>query len=291
MKLFRKRSTLNLLLNRQHLHSSNQRPFSTIPVSKMPWNHHLNKQPLDANWREAASLIILAQGMDHNTKAEPSPHITFDYQVLMVKRSGGSSFMASAYVFPGGQIEISDFDMKWKGLFEKCGFSSDNLREITDNIVGPRPPISYDSITLRKLSEKERSVLLNSDIALRISAIRETFEEAGILLLTNVKDQQATHGSLCSHVPETALDFGEWQTKVRNDSNAFYDLCDQLQMVPNIWSLYEWSDWLTPTSVGHRRFDTLFYVCCLDAFPQVIVDNAEITKSMVSFIQFSAFSF
>lgn len=77
-------------------------------------------------------------------------------------------------------------------------------------------------------------------------------------------------------------DLAIWQLRVRNDSSAFYELCNSLGMVPNIWSLYEWSDWLTPVSVGHRRFDTLFYVCCLTHRPTVRVDNAEVTKPIVS---------
>lgn len=77
------------------------------------------------------------------------------------------------------------------------------------------------------------------------------------------------------------LDLNEWQKKVRSDAGQFIKLCDTLHMVPNVWALYEWSNWLTPISVGHRRFDTIFYVCCFEQKPPVFVDNAEVTTPIV----------
>lgn len=98
----------------------------------------------------------------------------------MVKRSAGSSFMASAFVFPGGAVELSDFDPKWYELYERQGVSSGELEDsLSGQIVGSRPPIITNSITLRKATPGQR--ILNPDIAYRISAIRETFEEAGKL--------------------------------------------------------------------------------------------------------------
>lgn len=79
----------------------------------------------------------------------------------------------------------------------------------------------------------------------------------------------------------SAPDLHDWQTRVRNDSSAFLAMCDHMGLVPNLWALYEWSDWLTPVSVGHRRFDTIFYVCCMPSPPPVRIDNAEVTKPKV----------
>lgn len=243
----------------------------------------LHTQPAAPTWREASSLVILAK--DDQIASTASPHLDFDYRVLMVKRSNGSSFMASAYVFPGGQVEVADFDHRWYELYAQLGFTRADLDAFSTDIVGPRPPIIDQSVTLSKLRQ-DNVPLLASDIGLRISAIRETFEEAGILLLTSLQDQQANSENCCTAV-EKLDNFADWQLKVRKDPKAFFDLCHHLRLVPNIWSLYEWSDWLTPVSVGHRRFDTIFYVCCLQRVPKVMVDNAEITKSMVSMIVLS----
>src|SRR6218665_1561135 len=137
----------------------------------MPLPEALNDQPANPNWREAASLLIIS-------KTDHTPISNYDYSILMVKRSAGSSFMASAFVFPGGAVELSDFDPSWYDLYHRYGISDKELdQSISDKIVGPRPPIITNSITLRKAKNGQR--ILNPDIALRISAIRETFEEAG----------------------------------------------------------------------------------------------------------------
>ena len=138
----------------------------------MPYPSILGKQPDKPTWREAASLIILVQ--DDNSTND------FDYNILMIKRSRGSSFMASAFVFPGGALELSDFDVAWYNQYEKCGFTKQDLKKISDDVIGPRPPIVSDSTTLSK-AEKDQANLsfIHNDIGLRISAIRETFEEAG----------------------------------------------------------------------------------------------------------------
>lgn len=67
-------------------------------------------------------------------------------EVLMVRRSAGMAFGASAWVFPGGKVAASDSDPAWD--------------ELSDG--------SYDHY--------ERS--------LRIAAAREVFEESGLLLAT-----------------------------------------------------------------------------------------------------------
>lgn len=142
----------------------------------MPYPAKLQSQPNflydKPAWKEAASLIILAAN-----EYDEIPTTEFDYKLLMVKRSSRSSFFASAFVFPGGQVELSDFDLKWYRLFEDCGFQINVLDKISQNIVGPRPPIITDPITLK--NNESLSNIIHMDLGLRISAIRETFEEAG----------------------------------------------------------------------------------------------------------------
>ena len=47
--------------------------------------------------------------------------------------------------------------------------------------------------------------------------------------------------------------------------SEFLTMCKELDVCPNIWSLYEWSDWLTPLHLKTKsRFDTMFYVASTD---------------------------
>ena len=82
----------------------------------------------------------------------------------------------------------------------------------------------------------------------------------------------------CEEKEEDArVELSEWRERVRNDADSFIELCLSLNECPDLWSLYEWWDWLTPISVGHKRFDTMFYVCCVDKQPRVVLDNREVT--------------
>lgn len=78
-------------------------------------------------------------------------------EVLMVRRSAGMAFGASAWVFPGGKVAAADADPAWDDL-------SDG---------------NYDHY--------ERS--------LRIAAAREVFEESGLLLATRGGDELDAGGS------------------------------------------------------------------------------------------------
>lgn len=89
-------------------------------------------------------------------------------------------------------------------------------------------------------------------VAFRINAIRETFEETGLLLATQ------------SSQP-IAID-NEWRNRVHDNPSEFLQLCLQLNLCPNIWALHEWSDWLTPLHLKTKsRFDTIFYIAVIES--------------------------
>lgn len=95
-------------------------------------------------------------------------------------------------MFPGGMIEPADSDLKWQQLFGKFGFNKNSFDSLKAN-ANIRPPI------FQRTSENE----LPREVSLRISAIRETFEESGILLckksLTEGNDSNwAQHMTSCT---------------------------------------------------------------------------------------------
>lgn len=91
--------------------------------------------PTDAP--KPASTVLLVRDADAPARG---------LEVLMVRRSAGMAFGASAWVFPGGKVAEADSDTAW------------------DAISGG----SYDDYTR----------------ALRVAAAREVFEESGLLLAT-----------------------------------------------------------------------------------------------------------
>lgn len=236
-------------------------------------------------WKEAASVIIVVRASlqeivgnnlaimmvrAHSSSSEVSSKNKSDYRLLMVKRSSLSSFMANAYVFPGGLAEVGDYSPKWYEVFEAQGATRESLQGFKHRVNGPRPCMITESATLSYAKVTPDQNPLPSDVALRIAAIRETFEETGVLLMT----RRTKSDSSPSWYED--IDLVAWQEKIRKDPLSFTDFCLEAGVCPDIWSLHEWWDWLTPTSVGHRRYDTMFYVCCLDKQPEVVLDHSEV---------------
>ena len=123
-------------------------------------------------WRESATLIIVSKQLSRNSDNQNL------YKTLLLKRVKTARRLPETYVFPGGVTSNSDFSPKWWHVFEKQGFTKDSLiSSISKRFSGPRPPIINNSLTLSRLGNPENS--LPADIALRITALRETFEETG----------------------------------------------------------------------------------------------------------------
>ena len=55
----------------------------------------------------------------------------------------------------------------------------------------------------------------------------------------------------------------------------------ELECVPDIWSLIEWSNWLTPRN-HNRRYDTVFYMCFVESKPPSSPDGEEVNSAIVS---------
>jgi 8-oxo-dGTP pyrophosphatase MutT (NUDIX family) len=145
--------------------------------------------------RDAATLIIIDR-----TGAQP--------KVLMGKRHHGHKFMPGKFVFPGGRIEPGDRRMVAAGM----------LDDRTDEALSAR--------VVRPSSSRSR--------ALALAAIRETWEETGLML-----------GSKDFGAPEIEID-GPWAAFV--EAGVFPEL-DTLQFVARA---------ITPPR-RPKRFDTRFF--------------------------------
>jgi len=145
--------------------------------------------------------------------------------------------MAGAHVFPGGILEKSDADPRWKGLL---GLNT------TETHFNPSPTFE---------NEKEFSF--------RIAAIREVFEEVNVLIADNKKS-----------IPSQSLQ--EWRNIVQKDSSKFFDMFQHFGFLPKPFQLYPWAHWITP-QVEKYRYNTLFYITVLDSLSQATHDKQETT--------------
>ncbi|OQV22265.1 Nucleoside diphosphate-linked moiety X motif 19 [Hypsibius exemplaris] len=175
-------------------------------------------------WRESASLILAAGN---------------ELKILFLQRAAGGSFSKNR-VFPGGVIHPDDFSLKWEGILSKTSQ--------TNALI---PPGGARAPCL--ISKPGR---LPAELGFRICAIRETFEESGILL-ARPRSRTATPAASLS-----ASDLSVWRKDVLKDGSKFFDLCHSHGLQPDVDALKIWSDWLTPLGLesGGKRFDTVFFV-------------------------------
>lgn len=134
-----------------------------------------------------------------------------EFQVLMVKRHHQIDFASGALVFPGGKTHAGDEDPAWA---EHCQ--------------------GWDL-----LDHEQRT--------LRIGAIREAFEEAGILLGERLDGSPI--GDACDPRVREAVDRGE---------RAFLDVVRELGVRLQLDALVVFARWITPP-IMPKRFDTWFY--------------------------------
>jgi 8-oxo-dGTP pyrophosphatase MutT (NUDIX family) len=150
------------------------------------------------------------------------------FEVLMVKRHHQIDFAAGALVFPGGKTHAGDDDWRWE---ERClGWG--------------------DSLPHKR--------------ALRIAAIREAYEEAGILLARHLGgapfrgDERATAA----------------RDDVGKDRREFIDLIVELDLYLDLEALTVFARWITP-NIMPRRFDTWFYVAKAPEEQLAVCDGSE----------------
>ncbi|XP_055613510.1 acyl-coenzyme A diphosphatase NUDT19-like [Uranotaenia lowii] len=212
-------------------------------------------------WRDSASLLILARDGTHaGTKNN------YNYKVLVFKRTEKTSFMPNSIVFPGGAFDKQDETPHWNGFFKKHGISDDLLKNVT-NIAGPRPFIF----------ENDSGDALDRNLSLRLTALRESFEELGVFLGHSGQENSKPSANGYSKAVKN-FDIISWQKWVHDNEKPFMELCESTSIVPDVFNMYEWSVWLTPTMFRKRRFETVFYLVALEEETEVVPEAHEVQE-------------
>jgi 8-oxo-dGTP pyrophosphatase MutT (NUDIX family) len=135
------------------------------------------------------------------------------FEVLMVKRHHQIDFASGALVFPGGKSHAGDHDPAW----------------------------SEHALGWEGFDPEQRG--------LRVAAIREVFEEAGILLARRA-DGAPIGGEACPMDVRQAVDAG---------TTPFLEVVRDLGAKLDLSALTVFARWITPP-LTPKRFDTWFYV-------------------------------
>ncbi|MBW3658508.1 MAG: NUDIX hydrolase [Actinobacteria bacterium] len=169
-------------------------------------------------------------------------------EVFLLERHLQSDFAGGAYVFPGGKLDDADRTLP------------------ADRWTGQDPAAWIDRLGADSVEDA---------LGLLVAAVRETFEEAGVLLGTR------------AGAPVTADDlasdsFVEARRRMasRDERWDWTGWLAEEDVVLDLGALALWSWWVTPDGL-HRRYDTRFFVAVV---PEVQVaalahDEVEMTAS------------
>jgi 8-oxo-dGTP pyrophosphatase MutT (NUDIX family) len=173
--------------------------------------------------RPAATVMLVRDA--ETTGAEATAGGT-TLEVLMVRRNLNSDFVGGAYVFPGGAVDPADGGAAAEAL---CSGRSD----------------------------AEASALLGFEsggLAYWVAVVRETFEEAGLLLA----GRDGGRPLLSGDPDEEAHLIGE-RAAVHAGTRRFLDLCRDERLRLAVGDIHYFAHWITPRGAP-RRYDTRFFV-------------------------------
>ena len=146
-------------------------------------------------------------------------------EAYLMRRQRSMSFAAGMYVFPGGGVDPrdSDTDVAW---------------------AGPDPTTWAERLGCS--TELARTLVC--------AAVRETYEEAGVLLAG--PDAQTVVGDT------SGADWEEDRRALEAHSLAFSDFLRRRSLVLRTDLLGAWTHWITP-DFEPKRFDTRFFVAVM----------------------------
>jgi 8-oxo-dGTP pyrophosphatase MutT (NUDIX family) len=164
----------------------------------------------------------------------------------MVRRHEGTSSFSGAHVFPGGRVDESDTDAADAGW---CDGVDHATRQLGD--LSPGEATAY-----------------------HLAAVRELFEEAGVLL---ARDRQGAFVALASAGDHDRFKHYRHDVHARRRTLRAIVELEGLRLALDALILH--AHWVTPSLDGARRFDTRFFVTRVPPFQTPGHDETETTGS------------
>jgi 8-oxo-dGTP pyrophosphatase MutT (NUDIX family) len=147
-------------------------------------------------------------------------------EVLMVRRNLRSDFVGGAYVFPGGAVDPLDGGAEAEAM---CAGRTD---------AGASALLGFGS----------------GGLAYWVAVVRETFEEAGLLLARREGGPDLLAGD-----PAEEARFVTERAAVNAGTRRFLDLCRDERLRLTVGDIHYFAHWITPRGAP-RRYDTRFFV-------------------------------
>lgn len=166
-------------------------------------------------------------------------------EVLMLRRNSRSAWVGGAYVFPGGGVDPED--------------SSEEAAALCTGLT--------DEQASRVLGLEE------GGLGYYVAALRECFEEAGILLAADLD------GPVSFASEDTAGRFEELRRGLNAGEVGFGVVLEVEGLHLELGRLGYFSHWITPVGAP-RRYDTRFFVAVLPEGQEALHDDDEVVASL-----------
>ncbi|OPL11328.1 MAG: hypothetical protein AVO39_05655 [delta proteobacterium MLS_D] len=186
-----------------------------------------------------AATVIMLRGM--------SPEDTGGFEVLMALRSSRSAFVPCSHVFPGGRVDDAD--------------RSAGMRRF----VGPVDSLEIDRVLGG--SKKGREAL-----GIWIAAVRETFEEVGILLAS----PRGSSRVVTVDSPDERGRYRSCRRDLLSERATLEDILKREDLTLALNRLHYFSRWITPEQ-SPLRYDTRFFIAAVPPGQEACHDGEEVT--------------
>jgi len=186
--------------------------------------------------KQAATVILLRL-------AEPK-----GFEVFLTRRPDGMPFLGGMYCYPGGTVSKED-----------CRAA------LIARTVGRTPKQARRIIGARFTPEQA--------IGLWIAAVREVFEEVGVLLAADVR------GAKLSMTAERATRLAQCHAELSAKTLGFAALLEREQLYCDLAGLRHFSAWQTPAQIA-MRFDTRFFLATLPEGQTPLSTSYEVAHSI-----------
>jgi 8-oxo-dGTP pyrophosphatase MutT (NUDIX family) len=165
------------------------------------------------------------------------------FEVFMLRRNLNSDFVGGAYVFPGGAVDEADRHTDLEAICE--GRTDADASRL----------LGLDSPT--------------GGLAYWVAGIRESFEEAGVLLAYD-RDGEV----IDFRDPEVEARFVEHRKAVDTGERRLIEVCAEEGLRLAVDGMHYFSHWITPVGPP-RRYDTRFFVARAPANQVALHDDRE----------------
>ncbi len=167
--------------------------------------------------------------------------------MLLLERHGDSPFAPGALVFPGGKVDPED------GRLDPARWRCTDLAAWVERLGVP----------------DEQSAL-----AMLVAAVRETFEEAGILLAVREDGRSLVEAPL----PPGGTARVRAAMAARDRAHDWRPWLAEESLVLDLDALAMWSWWVTPEGLP-RRYDTRFLLAVMPDGQEALHDGVELTAT------------